>query len=51
VIDGDLTEQPVAAAAASLGQVYKAMSKGTTQEIAIKVQRPVIIEYWTCICY
>jgi predicted unusual protein kinase regulating ubiquinone biosynthesis (AarF/ABC1/UbiB family) len=42
VIEGDLTETPVAAA--SLGQVYKATLKGTDQEIAIKVQRPAIIE-------
>jgi predicted unusual protein kinase regulating ubiquinone biosynthesis (AarF/ABC1/UbiB family) len=42
VIEGDLTEKPVAAA--SLGQVYKATLKGTDQEVAIKVQRPAIIE-------
>lgn len=42
VIEGDLTDQPIAAA--SLGQVYKARLKGTDQEVAIKVQRPAILE-------
>jgi predicted unusual protein kinase regulating ubiquinone biosynthesis (AarF/ABC1/UbiB family) len=37
-----LTDQPIAAA--SLGQVYKARLKGTDQEVAIKVQRPAILE-------
>jgi predicted unusual protein kinase regulating ubiquinone biosynthesis (AarF/ABC1/UbiB family) len=37
----ELTPQPIAAA--SLGQVYKAKLKSTGQEVAIKVQRPNIM--------
>jgi aarF domain-containing kinase len=42
IIVGDLTERPVAAA--SLGQVYKATLQSTGAEVAIKVQRPDILE-------
>ena len=42
VLMDDLTEQPVAAA--SLGQVYKATLRATGEEVAIKVQRPEIME-------
>lgn len=41
VVD-EITDEPVAAA--SLGQVYKARLKETGQEVAIKVQRPNILE-------
>lgn len=42
VIVGSLTEQPVAAA--SLGQVYKARLGSTGHKVAIKVQRPDVLE-------
>eukprot|EP01031_Cornospumella_fuschlensis_P031574 gene31574-38160_t len=35
---------PEPVAAASLGQVYKAKVKGTNEEVAIKVQRPYVLE-------
>lgn len=41
IIDGPLSEKPVAAA--SLGQVYKARLKSNGMEVAIKVQRPDIV--------
>mmetsp|Transcript_88838 Transcript_88838/g.162856 ORF Transcript_88838/g.162856 Transcript_88838/m.162856 type:complete len:841 (+) Transcript_88838:98-2620(+) len=37
-----ITEEPVAAA--SLGQVYKATLKSTGDEVAVKVQRPFVLE-------
>jgi predicted unusual protein kinase regulating ubiquinone biosynthesis (AarF/ABC1/UbiB family) len=43
VIEGDLTDKPVAAA--SLGQVYKARLKGTDQEVAIKGKFCRVV-YW-----
>jgi predicted unusual protein kinase regulating ubiquinone biosynthesis (AarF/ABC1/UbiB family) len=42
ILSSPLTEVPVAAA--SLGQVYQATLKETDQQVAIKVQRPDIIE-------
>jgi ABC1 atypical kinase-like domain len=42
ILSGDLPSQPVAAA--SLGQVYKARLRETNEEVAIKVQRPNIME-------
>ena len=38
----EVTEDPVAAA--SIGQVYKAKLKSTGEEVALKVQRPGILE-------
>ncbi|KAJ1449624.1 ABC1 family-domain-containing protein [Pelagophyceae sp. CCMP2097] len=37
-----ITPEPVAAA--SLGQVYKATLRGTGEEVAVKVQRPFVLE-------
>jgi ABC1 atypical kinase-like domain len=42
ILSFDLPSQPVAAA--SLGQVYKARLRATNEEVAIKVQRPNIME-------
>jgi hypothetical protein len=42
VLSDDLSAEPIAAA--SLGQVYKARLRETNDEVAIKVQRPDIIE-------
>jgi aarF domain-containing kinase len=39
---GDITPEPVAAA--SLGQVYKATLKATGEKVAVKVQRPNVLE-------
>ena len=38
----EITPEPVAAA--SLGQVYKATLKSTGDEVAVKVQRPFVLE-------
>jgi ABC1 atypical kinase-like domain len=42
VLSDDLSAKPVAAA--SLGQVYKARLRDSNEEVAIKVQRPDIVE-------
>lgn len=42
VLSDDLSAKPVAAA--SLGQVYRARLRGSNEEVAIKVQRPDIME-------
>ena len=41
-IFSDMSADPVAAA--SLGQVYRARLKTTQQEVAVKVQRPDVVE-------
>jgi ABC1 atypical kinase-like domain len=42
VLESELTAKPIAAA--SLGQVYKGKLRATGQDVAIKVQRPDIVE-------
>jgi predicted unusual protein kinase regulating ubiquinone biosynthesis (AarF/ABC1/UbiB family) len=42
VLEGELSTKPIAAA--SLGQVYKAKLRSNGQDVAIKVQRPDIME-------
>jgi hypothetical protein len=42
VLEGELSAKPIAAA--SLGQVYKAKLRSNGQDVAIKVQRPDIME-------
>ena len=38
----EITDEPIAAA--SLGQVYRATLKDTGEEVAVKVQRPFVLE-------